>query len=100
MKDHKKVQRYVEIYELEGPLNEAIKRLRKEARGLIEPTVHHGWDGEIIVQGWRPMTEAELEGARRRREGAAKGEAIRAAKQRAKDEKEYERLKAKLGKSR
>lgn len=97
MKDHIEVTKYVG--ELFGPIEEEFARIRELAEGL-EGTwfVTDGWDDrEILLKGWRPMTDLEKDRAEKRRVAA---KAAAQAKKRKAEEQEratYEKLKAKYG---
>ena len=97
MKDHKQIEEFLWESELTGPVKDLINCLKEKSKGMIDPRIEQRWGGLKIV-GWRPFTETELAAAERRRAGAKKAAAKRKTKQREKDEADFARLAAKLGK--
>lgn len=69
MKNHKLVKLYAgDLLWGDATVDEVCKGLRKIARGLVNPTVHlTGYDCELEVHGWRPLTADELRKVEARR---------------------------------
>jgi superfamily II DNA or RNA helicase len=65
VKNHKRKQVY--IYGLEGSIPDVFAHITEAAGDMLEPTlVKDGWDDpEWYVEGWVPMTEAEIIKAKR-----------------------------------
>jgi hypothetical protein len=97
MKGHKQVQRDLDY--LNGPVEEAINKIRTAAKGLIKPELYLTGYGNGYVYGHRPMTPAETEQAARAAEKARAAKERKAQQQQEKDERALARLAEKLGKT-
>jgi len=96
MKDHVEVKKEVLLPYDEVPINDFLTEVKEVGNGMIDAQIYFDYDC-IVLKGYRPMTERELETARRRRERqkeiARKQQELLEAKER----KELERLKEKYG---
>jgi len=79
-------------YELEKPLDEAVRRLYEAVAGLESPQVAEIDRYEITLCGLRPMTQKELDAAARARKRAQESAARRKEKRLAQELAEYKRL--------
>lgn len=91
---HKLVEKSTDVYDFVNmPLEKAIKNLKEMAKGMIDPELEErGWDNDLYMTGFRPMTEKELEQSKKRRDSAKAAAQARKEKLAAKERREYERL--------
>lgn len=78
-------------------VGEYIASVQKASSGLVDATVEQHWDYEIYVEGWRPMTEKELERAEKRRQKAREAAAKRRQTAEQKERALLAKLQAKYG---
>jgi hypothetical protein len=100
VKDHKQVTKIINhvLYEGDGSLNEVFKEIRAEARGLVDPKLSiEGYDGELTLRGWRPLTAAELAAVEKRRQKARETRAAKTEREREADTTKLLKLADKLG---
>ena len=98
MKDHKLVERNIRQYEFEGaPLDDFLREIKSVSEGIINPIITLGWDDEIIIQGWIPLSSEELAAKARRSKTAKEAAARRKEKKKQQELAELKRLKEKYG---
>ncbi len=68
MKDHVEVRKSFDLWDL--PVADAIEMLQDFSSDLKEARLVQHWDREMVVIGWREMTERELMMAERKRKNA------------------------------
>ena len=104
MKDHKERSEHLDLFELEGPVEEAVEYLSKLAFGKVEPRLVVDWgydDAALYLKYFVPLSDKEKRAAREKNAKARKAKKERDERDKAAAEAAdlaaYERLKKKYG---
>lgn len=95
MKNHKKKERTVSGPWDAIPLGDFINHLYDASAGMMDCTIQIGYSDELVVAGWVPMTEKEIEKAEARRLASKAANAAKKAKKEAEERALLEKLKEK-----
>ena len=99
-KNHKSEARDLWLSDLEGPVEQVISYIREKSEGMIDPeiqiTQHYDYV-DFAVVGIRPMTEKELEAAKKQRKREREANKARKEAEQLRQEELLQELADKLG---